>query len=692
MKPSNIKTNNSVAKILFWMLIFILLIIPIFVIIIASLAGCVWGITWAIQFMISGGSIFGGVLLVIVFLALMILVLKLIFKSFRSLSKKEQEQRIEITEVDAPELVEVINKLAGLTKNKRPKHIYVSAAANASVFYNSRFINILLPSRKNIEIGLSLIIGLTKGEFAACIGHEFGHFSQGNMRWGSVIYILNPWIKSVMRINNVWNSIVNAMINFPWIISLNIFALVAANAFALAVRATGWILYGLSIGYTKVMEFINQKIQMSYLELSRKMEYEADMISAKTVGSENVISFMYKLLELTNRVDVYQTMLLRLANRNIKISNYWQSYEVANKYLSKITQKELSSTKMTSTALYPTIDRKLIVDNIYSTHPDWQNRINAIKKTYYTAQIDLSGQAESLVPKQLWDKVSRLTLNTFYDHTVPNNSFKTIKDNELQNNIENELYWYQYMPFFQREIIEFDSQNCKPDEHAFSPDDMEALTIINDYEAAKSDLVNANAILNNHLKINQVVYDGIKYKKNNLPIESIQKEYDKTQIRAKAIDQAICQKALAGIKDEQYIKAAYNYIFYAQKILDEFSEKITPGLNKVIDILNKSNSSNNSHQFKQIQNALDEFREDLFDCAYEKIDLNIFNDFAPQEAIICLNEFGDHQGMFIGDSISNRDINLVISTCQWIKEVHENILYRSKMLIINACLGRVTSN
>lgn len=689
MDPTNIKTKNSVAKILFWMLIFILLNIPIFAIIIAAIAGCVWGIIWAIQFMMSGGNIFGGILLIIVFLALMILVLKLTFKTFRSLRNKEERQ-IEITESDAPELVNFINNLADLTKNKHPKHIYVSTAANASVFYNSRFINILLPSRKNIEIGLSLIIGLTKGEFAACIGHEFGHFSQGNMRWGSVIYILNPWIKSVMRINNIWNSIVNGMINFPWIVSLNIVALVAANAFALAVRATGWILYGLSIGYTKVMEFINQKIQMSYLELSRKMEYEADMISAKTVGSENVISFMYKLLELTNRVDVFQTMLLRFANRNLKISNYWKSYEIANKYLSEITQKELSSTKMTTTPLYPTTDRKLIVDNIYSTHPDWQNRINAIKKTNYTAQIDLTGQAESLVPKQLWDKVSRITLNTLYENAVPNNSAKTIKDNELQNNIESELYWYQYMPFFQREIIEFDPQSCKPDENAFSPDDMEALKIINDYEAAKSDLANANAILNNHLKINQVVYDGSKYKKSNLPIESIQNEHDDTQIHAKAIDKAICQKALAGIKDEQYIKAAYNYIFYAQKILDLFSEKITPGLNNVIDLLNKSNSSNNSHQFKQIQNALDEFREELYDCAYEKMDLNIFNDFAPQEAIICLNEFGDHQGMFIGDNISNRDINLIISTCQWIKEVHENIISRSKMLIIDACLNRVS--
>lgn len=691
MGDSNIKTANSVAKILFWMLIFLLLNIPIFAIIIAALAGCVWGIIWAIQMMILGGdvsngvgnigNVFGGLFLVAVFLALIILVLKLTFSTFRSLRNKEKEQRIEITESDAPELVQFINNLAELTKNKHPKHIYVSAEANASVFFNSRFINIFLPVRKNIEIGLSLFNGLTKGELAACICHEFGHFSQANMRWGTIVYILNPWIKSVMRINNVWNSIVNTMINFPWIIG-------GAVVLSIGVKAIGWILYGLSIGYTKVMEFIYQKIQMSYLELSRKMEYEADMISAKTVGSKYVISFMYKLLELSNRVDVYQRMLLRLADRNIKITDYWQFYLITNNYLTELTNKELSSTKITSTPLTPISDRKLIVENIYSTHPDWQKRINAIKKTNYASLTNLTGQADSLVPKELWNKISKLFLENLYNNLQSTNQMVEIRNSELTDCVKDELYWYQYMPFFQRSIIEFDTQNCKPDINAFSLDDIKALSDIKAFEAAKSDLLNAKAIVNNQLKIKQVIYNGEKYNKDNLPIETIQDEYNKTLICAKKVDQTICQKALAGEKEEKYIRAAYGYIFYAQFFLDEFNEKVTPILNKVIDILNKSNSNNNSHQFKKIQDALDQLRNDLYDCAYDKMNLDIFNGFAPQNAINCLNEFGRNQGMFIGNSISANAINLVISTCQWIKEVHETIIDRSKMLIIDACLAK----
>lgn len=673
----------SIIKILVWMLTFLICYIPLLAVVIAAAACCVYGIIYAIGIIIDD-NVVGGILLLLLCAALGIfLVIPILISTFRPffvLYRSGRDERIEITESDAPELVQLVYKLADSTKNKRPKHIFVSAAANACVFFNSRFINIFFPVRKNIEIGLGLFKGLTTGELAACLSHEFGHFSQGNMRWGSVIHILNALITNVMGLNDRWNSAVNKLINFPWIIG-------GAIIYSLAVKAVGWILYGLTIGYMSIMDFLYEKIQLSYLELSRKMEFEADAVSARTAGTKNAISFMYKLLEISDRTDVFQRMLLRLANRNLTISDYWKTYNKVNIYLSGLTHKEISSTETISNPLSLIADKKLIVDNIYSTHPDWQNRINEIKKTDFSSQLDLSGSAENLVPDFIWEKVGDQILDDINKNVDPNREIVVIEEGKVQLYIEKELYWYQYMPYFQREVLEFDYTDCQADDKAFTPDDDSALMTISRFEAAKSDFMNANAIHEQNIKIKQLLYDGVRYTRKNIPMDQIQNEYQQTRTSAQEIDRSICKKALAGADDKNTVQTAYSIIFYAQKYLIEYSNIITPRLNKVITILNKSASDTNSHQFQQIQDSLEDFRSELYAFLYNHTDLKLIESIAPQNVIDSINDFGERRGMFIGSSISGDAINFVISLSQWLKDAHEDLLSRSKMIIIDACIG-----
>ena len=75
------------------------------------------------------------------------------------------------------------------------------------------------------------------------------------------------------------------------------------------------------------------------------------------------------------------------------------------------------------------------------------------------------------------------------------------------------------------------------------------------------------------------------------------------------------------------------------------------------------------------------------------MDKELFGQSAPENAINCVNEYINHSNsMFIGDSISGESINLVIYTCNWIRDVHENILSGAKMAIIDACLGKIKDN
>lgn len=57
------------------------------------------------------------------------------------------------------------------------------------MFYDLSLINLLLPSRKNLDIGLGLVNVLNLGELKAVLAHEFGHFAQRTMAVGRWVYI-----------------------------------------------------------------------------------------------------------------------------------------------------------------------------------------------------------------------------------------------------------------------------------------------------------------------------------------------------------------------------------------------------------------------------------------------------------------------------------------------------------------------
>jgi Zn-dependent protease with chaperone function len=60
---------------------------------------------------------------------------------------------------------------------------------NAAVFHDLSITNLVLPSKKNLVIGLGLVNVLTLGELKAVIAHEFGHFAQRAMTVGRWMYV-----------------------------------------------------------------------------------------------------------------------------------------------------------------------------------------------------------------------------------------------------------------------------------------------------------------------------------------------------------------------------------------------------------------------------------------------------------------------------------------------------------------------
>ena len=91
-------------------------------------------------------------------------------------TKNEKPGRVEVFRKNCPELFAVIDDIAKTVKAKKPKHVFLTADANACVFFNTSFWSIFFPVRKNLEIGLGLCNGMSKEELKGVIAHEFGHF------------------------------------------------------------------------------------------------------------------------------------------------------------------------------------------------------------------------------------------------------------------------------------------------------------------------------------------------------------------------------------------------------------------------------------------------------------------------------------------------------------------------------------
>jgi Zn-dependent protease with chaperone function len=109
-------------------------------------------------------------------------------KSLFFVRKGSGSDGIEIKRAEQPRLFAFLDRLADEAGAPRPRRVFLSGAVNAAVFYDLSLLNLLFPSRKNLDIGLGLVNVLSLGEFKAVCAHEFGHFAQRSMAVGRWVY------------------------------------------------------------------------------------------------------------------------------------------------------------------------------------------------------------------------------------------------------------------------------------------------------------------------------------------------------------------------------------------------------------------------------------------------------------------------------------------------------------------------
>ncbi len=198
----------------------------------------------------------------------------------KSLFKRQQadlSEYIEIREADQPELYAFIRRLCRELRAPFPHRIFLSSDVNAAVFYDTSLLNLLVPVRKNLEIGLGLVNVLTINEFKSVLAHEFGHFAQKTMALGQYVALASRVIGDMVFARDRWDDVLDTWRRLDFRLAL--FGWVF-TAFIWVLR---WVLKGVFL-----------VLNLGSLALSREMEFHADRMAVSVVGSDAQVHALYK--------------------------------------------------------------------------------------------------------------------------------------------------------------------------------------------------------------------------------------------------------------------------------------------------------------------------------------------------------------------------------------------------------------
>lgn len=185
---------------------------------------------------------------------------------------------IEITPAEQPRLFQFLHRLADEAGAPRPKRVYLSARVNAAVFYDLSVLNLLFPSRKNLEIGLALVNVLTLSEIKAVLAHEFGHFAQRSMAIGSWVYIAQQIAAHVVAKRDALDKLLRFI-----------------SSFDLRVAWFGWLLSLIVWSIRSLMDTLLRVVVLAQRALSRQMEFQADLVAVSLTGSDELVHALHKL-------------------------------------------------------------------------------------------------------------------------------------------------------------------------------------------------------------------------------------------------------------------------------------------------------------------------------------------------------------------------------------------------------------
>ncbi len=320
----------------------------------------------------AGGSGFIGLLLAIppLFFCLFLL------RGLLSVKQKNDPMLVEVTEEDQPELLAFVRRVADETGAPRPHRVFLSPRVNAAVFYDLSFLNLLFPSRKNLEIGLGLVNVLSLDELKAVVAHEFGHFAQRTMAVGRWVYVAQQIAGHVIATRS-------------WLDKL----LAGISRIDIRIAWIGWVMRLFVWAIRAVLDTAFRGIVLAHRALGREMELQADLVAVSVSGSDSLIHALHRLGPADDAWDRAIGFCSAAAGRKKPIADLFAiQARVLEKLRWVLADDELGATPKRpeiGAEAHRVFEAELAQPpRMWSTHPpNLERELNA-KKRYFASRLD----------------------------------------------------------------------------------------------------------------------------------------------------------------------------------------------------------------------------------------------------------------------------------------------------------------
>lgn len=591
---------------------------------------------------------------------------------FSSTDSTEDDNTLEVDREDCPGLFDVITDVVRQTGTKMPKHVYLSPDDNACVFFDSSFWSIFFPIRKNLKIGLGLFNGMSIEELKSILAHEFGHFSQGSMKVGSSVYVINQVLYNMTNKRDGWDDLLDSWSTTDsenWI----------PNAFAfwgmLTKRLTSWVKRGNVMMY----KFVHQ----AYMALSRQMEYDADNISCKCVGKDCFISGMYKTEINSRNLRFFSNIMKDLIADKKKVKNIYDAIEITNKtyYKNDPTLIEYDHLLLDSLIM----ESKIRVNDVWASHPINADRIENAKKNQSKEAVKPT-PAWNLITKEIEIRVSSIFFWTYDDYMkcqeISNEDYASWLDQYLpQHYMPNQL-----TPFLGRHIAPFDLTQPQVGNVEY-PFTYQNRMVIDDYQVTLSDWDLIQKIQNREIDTKNLYINGEILTASDFPIDEYKKHLSELKPFISDLDRRVYYYLAGHCQEESktILDSAYNLLFYAENTIDGcLSSLINLSIqtkDKLVGIFNAYGGFNKDAVYDLIEKYVINFNRHLQGIDPEAIS------FVTERGYL-INIRGELTAYTEIENLSKTEYlnRILMSLPQELIDIHKSIIVRAQKAIADIAL------
>ena len=300
----------------------------------------------------------------------------------------DKTMHIEIEEDDQPVFFSFIRRLTDEIGAPRPNKVFITPEVNASVVSELSLLNLFVPPKRNLVVGLPLVNSLNLSEFKAVMGHEFGHFSQKTSRLYAYVYLANRVMINLIAGEDWLDRAIRAA---KWTAKYSPSggSRFFAAAFVLTVGGTIWVV-------RKVMVGLYYLINVATLSLVRKEEFHADRVAVSVAGSNAIVHSLFRLKFTAESLEEAARQLEIASQHKLYTTDLFFHQTTAAAHLRKI--KKDPRLGMPPELKGPKDGRKIQVFDeddddsgipaMWHTHPPDIDREENAKEIFVPAEID----------------------------------------------------------------------------------------------------------------------------------------------------------------------------------------------------------------------------------------------------------------------------------------------------------------